>query len=94
MTSDMENMMKRFLIKHEAVIGRTQEDGADHAPLELIYYSMVEASTLDQATDMAMGYADKTFKVKVTDIVEVGDTISSNDLYVLLKQETILKAMY
>jgi len=86
--------MKRFLIKHDAVIGRTKEDGADLPPMELIFYTMVEAPNLDAATDMASGYADKTFKVKVGSIVEVGDNISSDDLYALLNQSEVIKAMY
>ena len=86
---------KRFLIKHDAVIGRgLKEDGAEHPPLELVYYTMVEAANLEAASDMSMGYADKTFKVKVGSIVEVGDNISSDDLYALLNQSEVIKAMY
>lgn len=85
---------KRFLIKHEAVIGRTKEDGADLPPMQLIFYTMVEAPTLEAAEEMASGYADKTFKIKVANVVEVGDNISSDDLYALLKQSDVLKAMY
>jgi len=86
--------MKRFLIKHDAVIGRSEEAGADLPPMELIFYTMVEADSLETATDMATGYADKTFKVKVGEVVEVGDTLSSDDLYALLKQSEVIKAMY
>lgn len=85
---------KRFLIKHDAVIGRGQDDGAELPPMELIFYTMVEAANLEAATDMATGYADKTFKVKVGEIVEVDDHISSDDLYALLKQSYVIKAMY
>ena len=85
---------KRFLIKHEAVIGRTKEDGADLPPMEVIFYTMVEAPSHEAATDMAVGYADKGFKIKIADIVEVGDKISSDDLYTLLKQSDVIKAMY
>lgn len=86
--------MKRFLIKHDAVIGRTKEEGADLPPLELIFYTMVEAANLEAASDLATGYEDAGFKVKVGDIVEVGDSMSSDDLYTLLKQNDVLKVMY
>lgn len=86
--------MKNFLIRNEAVVGRTKKDGADLPPMELVFYTMVKAETHEQASDMAVQYADRGFQTKVTNIVEVGDEISGEELYKLLKQEDVVKAMY
>lgn len=84
----------KYLIRHEAVIGRTKEDGADHSPIELVFYTVVEATSYELASDLAVQYADKGFKTRVASITSLPDTMSSDKLLILLNPKEVLKEMY
>jgi hypothetical protein len=84
---------KRFLVKNEALIGRKKEDGSDHPPVELIFYTMVEAPNLEAANDMLVTYSDPGFRTRVANVLEVADSLSSDDLYSLLKLSDVVQEM-
>lgn len=84
----------KYLVRHEAVIGRSKDDGADHSPIELVFYTVVEASSYELASDLAVQYADKGFKTRVASIVTLPETMSGDELYKLLNAAEVLKEMY
>ncbi len=82
--------MKKYLITHTAVIGRTKQDGATHGQVELTFYSMVEAETQEAASDAVVQYLDPGFTTVVSGIAEVADAVSAEELYALLNHKKVL----
>lgn len=84
--------MTKYLVTHEAVIGRTKEEGAALPPITLTFYSMVEASTTEEANEKIVTYRDPGFSTRIVSIAEVADILSADDLYALLAHDKVLAA--
>jgi len=82
--------MNKYLITHEAVVGRTKEEGAQIAPITLLFYSMVEAPSAEAANEQAVVYRDPGFRTTVLGVSEVADQLSADDLYALLDHKKVL----
>jgi hypothetical protein len=81
--------MKKFLITHEATVGRTVE-GTQMPPIRLQFYSMVEAANEEAAQDQLIQYKDPGFVSRVASIAEVADVVTSEELFALLDQKKVL----
>lgn len=84
-------MSKRFLVTYSAVIGRTTGEGAQHPPVYLTFYSMVEAGNSEEVQNHITQYSDPGFRTKVENITEVGDGLTQDELFDLLKHENVIK---
>jgi len=82
--------MKKYLITHNATVGRQQADGAHFPPVELLFYSMVEAESVEQAGEKVIRYSDPSFVTQVKDVTEVGEGLSADELYALLEHKKIM----
>lgn len=87
-------MLKNYLIKYEAIIGRTEEEGADMAPMELTFYTVVQAADATDAAELVLQHADRGFKTKAVNITALCPDFSADDLSELIAQNKILKVMY
>lgn len=63
---------KPFLVEFNATVGRTTEE-AEHPPVYLTFYAVVEAVDSDGAQDQLTQYSDPTFTTKVRDITPMDD---------------------
>ena len=82
--------MKKFLVKHNATVGRTTTDGAVFPPVELVFYSIVEAADTETASAQVVQYSDPGFVTRVGDITEMGDGLTSDELFGLLDHKKVL----
>jgi hypothetical protein len=82
--------MKRFLLTHNATVGRTTADGAVFPPVRLIFYSIVEAADTEAASAQAVQYSDPSFVTRVADITELGEGLTAEELFGLLDHKKIL----
>lgn len=82
--------MKKFLITHNATVGRTTTDGAVFPPVELTFYSMVESTSSEEASSQVVQYSDPGFVTKVANITEVADSVSAEELFELLNHKKVL----
>jgi hypothetical protein len=83
--------MAKYLVTHEATVGRTVGEGAVIQSILLTFYSMLEASSVDAAKDELVAYSDPGFKTRVVDVVEVADPLSNERLFELLDHKKIIK---
>jgi len=83
--------MTKYLVTHEATVGRTREEGAVIPSITLTYYSMVNAETVEAANDMVVVYRDPGFSTRIVGVTEVADILSSDDLFALLNHANIIK---
>lgn len=82
--------MKTFLVTHHATVGRTKEEGASFPPVELTFYSMVKDETMEAANEQVIQYSDPNFVTRVTNVTEVADTISVDELFELLDHKKVV----
>lgn len=85
--------MKKFLVTHNAVVGRTKEDGSDHSPINLVFYTVNEAASEEAVQDQLVRYSDPGFVTNIASVAELGDDISADDLYALMKPELVISEM-
>jgi hypothetical protein len=84
--------MKRFLVTHDAIIGRVDADNprTQMQPMSLKFYTMVEADNLEAAQEQLVQYKDPGFITRIANTAEVGDTVTVDELFALLDQRKIL----
>lgn len=82
--------MKKYLITHTATVGRKKVDGAEIAPVELLFYSIVEAATTEAASDQVVQYSDPGFISKVSNVSELGEGMTTDELHGLLEHKKVL----
>ena len=84
---------KRFLVQNIATVGRQQtaETGDIPGLVEITFYTILEAPDIEKVRDLLVIYADPAFKTRVQSINELGDTVSSDELYALFKPSEIIK---
>jgi len=82
--------MKKFLITHNATVGRKKADGADFPPVELLFYSIVEAETTEAASDQVVQYSDPGFISRVSNVSELGEGMTAEELFGLLEHKKVL----
>lgn len=82
--------MKKFLITHNATVGRKKADGADFPPVELLFYSIVEAESTEAASDQVVQYSDPGFVSRVNNVSELGEGMTADELYALLAHTKVL----
>jgi len=82
--------MKKFLITHNATVGRKKADGADFPPVELLFYSIVEAETTEAASDQVVQYSDPGFISRVSNVSELGEGMTADELFGLLEHKKVL----
>lgn len=83
--------MPKYLVTHEAVVGRTREEGAVIPSINLTYYSMVTAETEEAANEQVVVYRDPGFSTRIVGVSEVADILSADDLFALLDHSKIIK---
>lgn len=83
--------MSKYLVTHEATVGRTKEEGAVIPSITLTYYSMVNAETEEAANEQVVVYRDPGFSTRIVAVAEVADILSSDDLFALLDHSKIIK---
>jgi len=81
--------MKKFLVTHNATVGRKKADGAEIPPVELLFYSIVEAETTETASDLVVQYRDPGFISRVTNVSELGEGMTSEELLALLEHKKV-----
>jgi hypothetical protein len=57
----------------------------------LLFYSMVTAGSVEEATEKVVVYRDPGFSTRTLGIAEVADQLSSDDLYALLEHNKVLR---
>lgn len=82
--------MKKFLITHNATVGRKKADGADFPPVELTFYSIVEAESTEAASDQVVQYSDPGFVSRVNNVSELGEGMTADELFALLEHKKVL----
>jgi len=82
---------KLFLVTYDALIGRTKEDGADHAPVELTFHVVVKAASREAVDDQLVQYSDRGFVAKVTTVAELADQVAAEDLLGLMEHRKVLR---
>jgi hypothetical protein len=83
--------MAKYLVTHEATVGRTKEEGAVIPSITLTYYSMVNADSVEAANDQVVVYRDPGFSSRIVGVAEVADILSADDLFTLLDHSKIIK---
>jgi hypothetical protein len=82
--------MSKFLVKHDAVIGRSKDDGGELPPVELVFFTVVEAANLEAATDLIVQYSDPGFTTKMASVTELeGDALPAELLTQLSDGSTL-----
>lgn len=82
---------KKYLVKHTAAVGRTTEDGADHPPVYLTFYTVVEAASTEAASDQVVQYSDPGFKTRVVNITPLKKDVSVEELTEMLGQSVVFQ---
>lgn len=85
--------MKKFMIKHEATIGLSKQDGGDHPCVNLTFFTIVEAENTEAAQNQVVAYSDPHFRTRITDVSELGDTVDANELYKLMQHSVVFTEM-
>jgi hypothetical protein len=83
--------MAKYLVTHEATVGRTKEEGAVIPSITLTYYSMVNADSVEAANDQVVVYRDPGFSSRIVGVAEVADILTADDLFALLDHSKIIK---
>ena len=83
--------MAKYLVTHEATVGRTREEGAVIPSITLTYYSMVNADSVEAANEQVIVYRDPGFSTRIVGVAEVADILSADDLFALLDHSKIIK---
>lgn len=88
---------QKFIVEFSASVGRKKENIADedpgaslHSPIELKFFAVTEAMSVEDATSKIVQYGDPGFKVTVVSIKELGDHISSGELMKLMPLDKII----
>ena len=85
--------MAKFLVTHEAVVTRevpTMEKQQTVPGINLIFYSMVDAENKEQAYEQLTQYSDPNFKSKVMKVDELGEGLTTEELFSLLEHKKVL----
>ena len=85
--------MAKFLVKYEAIVGRTKADGGQLPAVELRFCNIVDAASVEAANDSIVQYKDPGFVisiVSVTELSEAKDTLAS-ELTAALQEHPLLK---
>lgn len=83
--------MAKFLVKHNAVVGRTKADGGELPPVELVFFTVVEGANLEAATDMIVQYSDPGFTTKMASVTELENDKLPAELLAQLSDPSTLR---
>ena len=76
--------MAKFLVKYEAVVGRTKADGGTLPAVDLTFYNVVEAANREQVDTILVQYKDPGFTTRVAEVIEVPAEHADKTLDLLL----------
>ena len=82
--------MAKYLVKHSALVGRSKADGGVLPAVQLVFFSIVEATNVEAANDLLVQYKDPGFTTRVESVEEITD---STGTYLLeqLQSATVLR---
>jgi len=86
-----KSQLKMFLVTYDALIGRTKGDGSEHPPIELTFHVTVKAKDRAAVDDLVTQYSDPGFVAKVTNVAEIADEISAEQLFALTDMQKTLR---
>jgi hypothetical protein len=93
--------MAKYLVTYDAVIARPDKPVADasgyvattttYNPIELLFYVVVTAESADAVNDLVVNYTTPGFVARVTNIVELGEGVTADELASLLDPKKVLR---
>jgi hypothetical protein len=76
--------MAKFLVKNEAVVGRTKADGGSLPAVDLVFYNVVEAASREKVDELLIQYKDPGFVTRVVDVTEIPSEHADKSLDLVL----------
>jgi len=81
---------KLFLVTYEAVIGRTKEENHQHNPIQVTFYVTYPAASLEAVNDVAVQYRDPGFVARITNVQELGEGLTAEEIHAMLDARKVL----
>lgn len=89
--------MNKYIIEFSAVIGRKKADvsvddasASLHSPVQLKYFGVVDAESVEAANEQIVLYRDPGFVTSVVSVTEVPEGMHNSPYLSLLKLDTLV----